>query len=181
MAQSNCGRGGRMAPPGSNKRMGAKQVSCQDFVITIREGRHQFSWHKKQERLRISPSDTVMVLTPIKRASIPASARSRRQRTCCWWERPFTATDCGSPSWPVCCRKVASGNCGRTFSWDLLGSNNVTAVGPAISKGRSQRASLRILVQMQLARGRDLRRQHGQHRCPQSAPPRGAFGCDGGM
>src|SRR4249919_1020590 len=24
MAQSNCGRGGRMAPPGSNKRMGAK-------------------------------------------------------------------------------------------------------------------------------------------------------------
>src|SRR5580693_7671436 len=63
MAQSNCGRGGRMAPPGSNKRMGAKQVSCQDFVITIREGRHQFSWHKKQERLRISPSDTVMVLT----------------------------------------------------------------------------------------------------------------------
>src|SRR5580700_9988169 len=51
-------------------------------------------------------------------------------------------------AWPVCCRKVASGNCGRTFSWDLLGSNNVTAVGPAISKGRSQRASLRILVQM---------------------------------
>src|SRR6516164_2580749 len=26
MAQSNCGRGGRMAPPGSNKRMGPKAV-----------------------------------------------------------------------------------------------------------------------------------------------------------
>jgi hypothetical protein len=40
-----------------------KQVSCQDFVITIREGRHQFPWHKKQEQSRISPSDTVVVLT----------------------------------------------------------------------------------------------------------------------
>jgi len=40
-----------------------QQVSCQDFVITIREGRHQFSWHKKQEQSRISPSDTVAVLT----------------------------------------------------------------------------------------------------------------------
>jgi hypothetical protein len=39
-----------------------KQVSCQDFVITIREGRHQFPWHKKQEQSRISPSDTVVVL-----------------------------------------------------------------------------------------------------------------------
>jgi uncharacterized protein YecT (DUF1311 family) len=36
--------------------------SCQDFVITIREGRHQFPWHKKQEQSRISPSDTVVVL-----------------------------------------------------------------------------------------------------------------------
>jgi hypothetical protein len=40
-----------------------KQVSCQDFGITIREGRHQFSWHKKQEQSRISPSDTVVMLT----------------------------------------------------------------------------------------------------------------------
>jgi hypothetical protein len=40
-----------------------KQVSCQDFVITIREGRHQFPWHKKQEHSRIFPSDTVVVLT----------------------------------------------------------------------------------------------------------------------
>src|SRR6516165_7088119 len=31
MAQSNCGRGGRMAPPGSNKRMGAKAVSVPRF------------------------------------------------------------------------------------------------------------------------------------------------------
>jgi hypothetical protein len=42
-----------------------KQVSCQDFVITIREGRHQFPWHKKQEQSRISPSDTVVVLMDI--------------------------------------------------------------------------------------------------------------------
>jgi hypothetical protein len=40
-----------------------KQFSCQDFVITIRKGRHQFSWHKKQEHSRIFPSDTVVVLT----------------------------------------------------------------------------------------------------------------------
>src|ERR1700748_3273517 len=31
MAQSNCGRGGRMAPPGSNKRMGAKAVFVPRF------------------------------------------------------------------------------------------------------------------------------------------------------
>jgi hypothetical protein len=48
---------------GQTKEWARKQVSCQDFVITIREGRHQFSWHKKQEQSRISPSDTVMVLT----------------------------------------------------------------------------------------------------------------------
>ena len=47
---------------GQTKEWAQKHVSCQDFVITIREGRHQFSWHKKQEQLRISPSDTVMVL-----------------------------------------------------------------------------------------------------------------------
>src|SRR5215471_18595020 len=41
-----------------------KQFSCQDFVITIRKGRHQFSWHKKQEHSRIFPSDTVVVLNP---------------------------------------------------------------------------------------------------------------------
>jgi hypothetical protein len=33
------------------------------FCITIREGRHQIPWHKKQEQSRISPSDTVVVLT----------------------------------------------------------------------------------------------------------------------
>ena len=48
---------------GQTKEWARKQVSCQDFVITIREGRHQFSWHKKQEQSRISPSDTVVVLT----------------------------------------------------------------------------------------------------------------------
>jgi hypothetical protein len=37
-------------------------LSSQDFGITIREGRHQFSWHKKQEQSRISPSDTVVML-----------------------------------------------------------------------------------------------------------------------
>src|SRR4249920_3765627 len=45
---------------GQTKEWARKQVSCQDFVITIREGRHQFSWYKKQEQSRISPSDTVM-------------------------------------------------------------------------------------------------------------------------
>src|SRR6202040_1681071 len=48
---------------GQTKEWAQKHVSCQDFVITIREGRHQFSWHKKQEQSRISPSDTVVVLT----------------------------------------------------------------------------------------------------------------------
>ena len=48
---------------GQTKEWAQKQVSCQDFVITIREGRHQFSWHKKQEQSRISPSDTVVMLT----------------------------------------------------------------------------------------------------------------------
>jgi transposase len=41
---------------GQTKEWARTQVSCQDFVITIREGRHQFSWHKKQEQSRISPS-----------------------------------------------------------------------------------------------------------------------------
>ena len=48
---------------GQTKEWVRKQVSCQDFVITIREGRHQFPWHKKQEQSRISPSDTVVVLS----------------------------------------------------------------------------------------------------------------------
>src|SRR6516165_12063837 len=47
---------------GQTKEWVRKQFSCQDFVITIRKGRHQFSWHKKQEHLRIFPSDTVVVL-----------------------------------------------------------------------------------------------------------------------
>ena len=47
---------------GQTKEWAQKQVSCQDFVITIREGCHQFSWHKKQEQSRISPSDTVVML-----------------------------------------------------------------------------------------------------------------------
>jgi hypothetical protein len=47
---------------GQTKEWARRQVSCQDFVITIREGHHQFSWHKKQEQSRISPSDTVVVL-----------------------------------------------------------------------------------------------------------------------
>jgi len=45
------------------KEWAQKQVSCQDIGITIREGRHQFSWHKKQEQSRISPSDTVVMLS----------------------------------------------------------------------------------------------------------------------
>src|SRR6516162_284692 len=48
---------------GQTKEWVRKQFSCQDFVITIRKGRHQFSWHKKQEHSRIFPSDTVVVLT----------------------------------------------------------------------------------------------------------------------
>jgi Bacterial SH3 domain len=47
---------------GQTKEWVRKQVSCQDSVITIREGRHQVPWHKKQEQSRISPSDTVVVL-----------------------------------------------------------------------------------------------------------------------
>src|SRR6516164_10195070 len=47
---------------GQTKEWVWKQVSCQEFVVTIRKGRHQFSWHKKQEHLRIFPSDTVVVL-----------------------------------------------------------------------------------------------------------------------
>src|SRR6516162_6782677 len=50
---------------GQTKEWVRKQFSCQDFVITIRKGRHQFSWHKKQEHSRIFPSDTVVVLTHI--------------------------------------------------------------------------------------------------------------------
>ena len=33
---------------GQTKEWAQKQVSCQDIVITIREGRHQFSWHKNR-------------------------------------------------------------------------------------------------------------------------------------
>jgi hypothetical protein len=53
-----------------------KQVSCQDFVITIREGRHQFPWHKKQEQSRISPSDTVVVLTVL--FAVPISDKAAK-------------------------------------------------------------------------------------------------------
>ena len=48
---------------GQTKEWVRKQFPCQDFVITIRKGRHQFSWHKKQEHSRIFPSDTVVELT----------------------------------------------------------------------------------------------------------------------
>jgi hypothetical protein len=58
---------------GRTKESARKQVSCQDFVITIREGRHQFSRHKKQEQSRIFPSDTVAVLT---RSDCPGSTLS---------------------------------------------------------------------------------------------------------
>ena len=54
---------------GQTKEWARRQVSCQDFVITIREGHHQFSWHKKQEQSRISPSDTVVVLMGSQRTS----------------------------------------------------------------------------------------------------------------
>src|SRR6516164_4739163 len=48
---------------GQTKEWVRKQFSCQDFVITIRKGRHQIAWHKKQEQSRILPSDTVVVLS----------------------------------------------------------------------------------------------------------------------
>ena len=77
---------------GQTKEWAQKQVSCQDFVITIREGRHQFYWHKKQEQSRISPSDTVVMLTivhslrsrPIVRRGVRycvARAKTRRAPT----------------------------------------------------------------------------------------------------
>jgi hypothetical protein len=47
---------------GQTKEWVRKQFSCQDFVITIREGRHQIPWYKKREQSRIFPSDTVVVL-----------------------------------------------------------------------------------------------------------------------
>jgi hypothetical protein len=50
-------------------------LSCQEFVVTIRKGRHQFSWHKKQEHLRIFPSDTVVVLTVLGNAGTIISFR----------------------------------------------------------------------------------------------------------
>ena len=62
MAQSVCGRGGEWLRRGQTKECARGPVQCQDFVITIREGRHQFYWHKKQEQSRISPSDTVVML-----------------------------------------------------------------------------------------------------------------------
>ena len=52
-----------MAPPGVKQKNGREGFHAKIFVITIREGHHQFSWHKKQEQSRISPSDTVVVLT----------------------------------------------------------------------------------------------------------------------
>jgi hypothetical protein len=42
--------------------MAAKAGFLPRFVITIREGRHQFPWYE-QKQSRISPSDTVTVLT----------------------------------------------------------------------------------------------------------------------
>ena len=66
---------------GQTKEWVRKQVSCQDFVITIREGRHQFSWHKKQEQSRISPSDTVVVLSrAIERTGLPGAAQPSKSR-----------------------------------------------------------------------------------------------------
>jgi hypothetical protein len=65
---------------GQTKEWARQQVSCQDFVITIREGRHQFSWHKKQEQSRISPPDTVVVLTisrTVGRSPAPLKAYNR--------------------------------------------------------------------------------------------------------
>jgi hypothetical protein len=65
---------------GQTKEWAQKQVSCQDFVITIREGRHQFSWHKKQEQSRISPSDTVVMLTGRTRTSNQTVMSEPRRR-----------------------------------------------------------------------------------------------------
>src|SRR6516162_1413069 len=63
---------------GQTKKWFRKQVSCQNFVITIREGRHQFSWQKKKEHSRIFPSDTVVVLT--KRLILRGGHRDDRLR-----------------------------------------------------------------------------------------------------
>ena len=48
---------------GQTKECPRKQVSCQDLVITIREGRHHFSSSRKREQREITPSDTEAVLT----------------------------------------------------------------------------------------------------------------------
>ena len=63
MAQSNCGRGGRMAPSGSNKRMGAKAGFVPRFCHHDTRGPPSIFLAQKQEQSRISPSDTVVVLS----------------------------------------------------------------------------------------------------------------------
>jgi hypothetical protein len=60
--------------------MGTKQVSCQIFVITIREGHHQFSWQKNQEQSRISPSVSMLVLTAAWRHGILGTTAAHRRR-----------------------------------------------------------------------------------------------------
>jgi hypothetical protein len=49
-------------------------------LSSLSEGRHQFSWHKKQEQLRISPSDTVMVLTCKSLRKLSQSLRAKGHR-----------------------------------------------------------------------------------------------------
>src|SRR6516164_2647316 len=77
---------------GQTKEWVRKQVSCQDFVITIREGRHQFSWHKKQEHSRIFPSDTVVVLKDM----VTGLARH-----CAWLLTSMSKQRCACPLLPV--------------------------------------------------------------------------------
>ena len=42
MGHEKCGRGGRMRRRGRTKEYKFKQLSCQKFRVTIREGHHQF-------------------------------------------------------------------------------------------------------------------------------------------
>jgi hypothetical protein len=48
-----------------------------DFIITIREGRHQFSWHKKQGQSRIFPGDrAVLTVNPVQASMRSAVAKT---------------------------------------------------------------------------------------------------------
>ena len=106
---------------GQTKEWVRKQVSCQDFVITIREGRHQFPWHKKQEQSRISPSDTVVLLTRDACVMLRRAAMAFEPRN----ERPTMGAD-RSPARPFACEPGE----GRTRERPPIAWTRATRIAP---------------------------------------------------